>query len=391
MLPSLIAFAMFLAVLSGGLALTSGYTDAATTFDDLVDFTKIFSSSGDGTLATWTASDPSAFPAGDMTGILKVDHAADRFIVYAVSGMTAVSAEYLYYSGDSDFAKNRVLVSTSSDGITYDPQTADSTVLGDNGTWKRMTVTASIPAGTTKVKITLDPAAQTWEPIMTGVTLSDEPLTTPTVAPTATTAPTATVAPTSTLAPTSTPAAVIEPLFDDLLELSKTYASSGAGTLTFTTLDAAQVPAGDLTGVLKADNAAPRFLVYELQGNNRAIIDYIYYSGDLDYSKDRILVFWSEDGVDYSPASVSHAQTAESENGWLRIKGTSGVAPAGTRFVKLVLDGTSANLWEPILTSVRLVLVDSQNPTTGDPASMALLVPVMLAAGGALMLLRRRK
>lgn len=292
--------------------------------DDLTDFSKIYQSSGSETLVTYNL-DPAWAPAGDSTGLLKVDNNAERYVTYQVSGSVNVTVEYVNYGGDTNYAKNKMYVYQSSDNVTYTEVVCASNPIASNGDWHRMNVVSNATASNTQyIKVLYDntyPA--NWTPIMTSVVIQHVAL------------------------PPFTG------ITDDLTDLSKTIATSGTGTLNSWTGDTVNFPAGDITGYIKANHDAERFVTYKVSGSVVVTAEYFMNSGDVEFSKNKVGVFYSVDNVTFTEASCASNNINSSSAGWDRMNVVSSALPANVEYIKIVLD-RSAQVWDSILLNVSI-------------------------------------
>jgi hypothetical protein len=293
--------------------------------DDLTDLSKTIATSGTGTLNAWTG-DTVNFPAGDITGYIKANHDAERFVTYKVSGSVVVTAEYFMNSGDVNFSKNKVGVFYSVDNVTFtEASCASNNINSSAAGWDRMNVVSSaLPANVEYIKIVLDRSAQVWDSILVNVKIE---------------------------------AAAIPPFVninDDLADLSKTFATSGSSTLNPWAGNLVDYPAGDITGYIKANHDADRFITYKVSGCVQVTAEYLMNSGDEIFALNKMKLYYSVDNVTYKAITCKSNLINQHANGWKRMNIVSNPLPADAEYVKLVYD-RSAQVWDSILVDVDIV------------------------------------
>jgi hypothetical protein len=293
--------------------------------DDLTDLTKIFFVSQG--LQIMTVEKPSDVPAGDITGIKKLDHDNIKYIVYKINGNYSIKYEYLYYSGDFTYAKNKVKASVSSDNKSFTPLSMTYKLLGEAATnFKRIeVVTSSTGTGLKYVKLEFDNStANIWEPILVNVK---------------TTAPV-----------TAEPASITGYFKDDFANMNNVLESS-SGIVT-AKLD---TNAGKSLVVYKSDmkilkrNTATatkeEYVIYKISGQPNVVIHYFTYDQD---SGKHIKVYGSTNKTSWTALSANPAITRSTDNIWgysrlgIKLSGT-------TKYLKLSITNIGGNAWDPLV------------------------------------------
>lgn len=345
---------------------TNALDSTIVLFDDLTDFSKIFEHSGTSTLSTW--SNPASMPSGDTNGLVMLSVGGERYIKYTLTGSETVKAEYVYYSGDDNYAKGKIEIFYSPDNSTYTKATASTVFVNaynnSVSNWKRMLTTSSeLPSSARYVKLVYNTAGNVWEPILVNVTISK-------AAGAVTPVPTA--SPTSSVSPTPNPSGASDNISDDLTGFDKIFAHSGLDTLT-TFSNPASMPSGDTSGLVMLNTEGERYVIYSTNGNASVKADYLYYSGDENYAKDKIKVYYSADNTSYTQAASSTSYVNSYQDitsNWKRMSSTTGVLPESAKFIKLSFD-TTGNAWEPILVNVSITRSQSQVTPTPTPEPSA--------------------
>ncbi len=318
-----IAFILLICLSSISVSLAADTVFSGT--DDLTDLSKIFFVSQG--LEIMVVKKPSDVPAGDITGIKKLNHENVKYIVYKINGNFSIKYEYLYYSGDFTYAKGKVKASVSSDNKAYTPLSMTYKLLGEAATnFKRIeVVTSSISSGLKYVKLEFDNStANIWEPILVNVK---------------TTAPV-----------TAEPPSITGYFKEDFANMNNVFeASSG---ITTAKLDS---KAGESLVVYKSDmnilkrNTATatkeEYVIYKISGQPNVLIHYFTYDQD---SGKHIKVYGSTNKTSWTALNANPAITRTTDNIWgyskLGIKLSS-----TTKYLKLSITNIGGNAWDPLV------------------------------------------
>jgi hypothetical protein len=229
-------------------------------------------------------------------------------------------------SGDVNFSKNKVGVFYSVDNVTFtEVSCASNNINSSANGWDRMNVISSaLPENVEYIKIVLDRSAQLYDSILLNVNIA---------------------------------IATIPPFVninDDLTNLSKSFATSGTSTLNAWTGDLVNYPAGDITGYIKANHDAERFITYKVSGCVQVTAEYLMNSGDETFALNKMKLYYSVDNVTYKAITCKSNLINQHTNGWKRMNIVSNPLPADAEYVKLVYD-RSAQVWDSILVDVDIV------------------------------------
>jgi hypothetical protein len=321
--------------------------------DDLVDFSKIYQTSGAGTLALHTLD--AALPDGDSSALLKLNNTAQRYVTYRVYGSVNVTVEYVNYGGDINYAKNKMYVYQSSDNVTFSEVSCSSNWISSKNGWHRMNIVSNTtPSNTQYIKVVYDISyPESWTPMMTSVIIQHD---------------------------TTVPAS--DNISDDLTGFDKIFTHSGLNTLT-TFNNPASMPSGDTTGLVMINTSAERFITYSTNGNASVTAEYLYYSGDENYAKDRISISYSADNAAFIPASTTTSYFNSYQNltsNWKRMSISTDILPGNAKFIKLSFD-TTGNAWEPILVNVSIIKSQFSTESPGNTMNLNERVGITHVAG----------